>query len=288
MRVVIVGASGLLGGTLCPKLELLGNEVLTVGRSPGNSYQCNFSDTTCVVHTLNQIRPNVIINLVALTDVDFCESNPKEAFRINVQIVENIVNWIESCDLACHLIQISSDQVYDGDGPHSESQTMLSNYYAYSKYVAEFVSLRVSSTVLRTNFIGRSYRVDRQSFTDWIYNSVLVNKKLFLFGDVFFTPLTMQTLAEFISRIMVVRPVGVFNLGSRDGMSKAEFGLSFINKMNLSTDNISVISIDEADFMKTYRPCDMRMDTSKLERCLGIGMPTLEDEINRVVGDYNE
>jgi hypothetical protein len=41
-------------------------------------------------------------------------------------------------------------------------------------------------------------------------------------------------------------------------------------------------------FMKTYRPKDMRMDVTKFELRLGIKLPTLENEINKITGDYDE
>ena len=288
MKIIIVGASGLLGSALVPKLGSIHNTVITMGRSSVSEYQCDVRNKELLSYVFEELEPDIIINLVALTDVDLCEAFPRKAYLINVKALENIVNWIESSDKKCHLVQISSDQVYDGNGPHSESQEMLTNYYAFSKYMAELIALRVPSTVLRTNFIGKSKCPGRGSFTDWIYGSSFKKERVFLFNDVFFSPLSMETLAEMISLVVMAKPQGVYNLGSRMGLSKSEFALLFADKLSLSFSNMEVISIDDVTFMKTYRPKDMRMDVTKFEQSLGIILPTLENEIDRLIGDYNE
>jgi dTDP-4-dehydrorhamnose reductase len=98
----------------------------------------------------------------------------------------------------------------------------------------------------------------------------------------------METLTEMISIVITAKPEGVFNLGSREGLSKSAFALLFAEKLNLELSNMKVTSIDDVTFMKTYRPRDMRMDVTKFEQHLGVSLPTLEDEIDRVIGDYDE
>ena len=69
---------------------------------------------------------------------------------------------------------------------------MLTNYYSFSKYAAE-LALRVNSTILRTNFFGKSMCEQRSSFTDWVYHSAINKQNIVLFSDVFFSPLSMTT-----------------------------------------------------------------------------------------------
>mgnify|MGYP006081393001 CR=1 FL=1 len=288
MNVVIVGASGLLGTMLVPALVSAGYRISTVGRAKSNGFICDISDSKAVNLLFNQLQPDIVINLVALTNVDMCESDPKLAFSVNVYTLENIVTWIESTRPKCHLLQISTDQVYDGTGPHSEGNVMLSNYYAFSKYAAELVALRINSTILRTNFIGKSQCDERLSFTDWIYKSLLSDREIVLFNDVLFSPLSMKTLTEIICKVTHLKPHGIFNLGSRSGLSKSELGLLFAENLQLPTRGVKVSSIDDVSFIKTYRPKDMRMNVEKLEQCLDIQLPELADEINRLSGDYVE
>jgi dTDP-4-dehydrorhamnose reductase len=119
MKIVTIGASGLLGSVLVPALKSTGNNIVTVGRSPINDFRCDTGNLTAVSAIFNELQPDILINLVALTDVDLCESDPRQAFSVNVRALENIVSWIESASKNCHLVHLSTDQVYDGPGPHS-------------------------------------------------------------------------------------------------------------------------------------------------------------------------
>ena len=286
MKIIIVGASGLLGCILVPAIKSAGHNVVTMGRLPTNDFRCDIGDVKSASSLLDMIKPDIIINLVALTDVDLCESDPGQAFSVNVRTTETIVTWIESAVKNCHLVQISTDQVYDGAGPHFEANVALSNYYAFSKYASELAAVRVPSTILRTNFFGKSCCIKRVSFTDWIYDNVISNKKIVVFNDVFFSPLSMETLAQMMLRVIALKPIGIFNLGSHAGLSKSAFALLFLEKLDIVSDNIEVVSINDVSFIKTYRPKDMRMNVTKFEQQLSVRLPTLEDEIIRVSRDY--
>ena len=287
MKIAILGASGLLGSSLVPFLRNTSWKIYTIGRDPSNEYICDVVSRPQLDSILSLIKPNIIINLVALTDVDFCESNPNLAFLVNVSTVNNIVEWM-NVNKESHLIHISTDQVYDGNGPHLEPYPMLSNYYAFSKYTAEQVAIRVPSTILRTNFFGKSRCTNRSSFTDWIYESLTQEKKITLFNDVQFSPLSIQSLLSNLKLLISTKILGIYNLASKEGFSKSEFVIQFANELNLSLDNVDIKSINDVNFMKTYRPKDMRLNVDKYEKITKLKLPKLKDEINQVIGDYNE
>jgi dTDP-4-dehydrorhamnose reductase len=66
--------------------------------------------------------PDIIINLAALANVDICERHPQLAYLSNVKIVENLASSIRNLPIRCHLVHLSTDQVYDGAGPHREER----------------------------------------------------------------------------------------------------------------------------------------------------------------------
>ena len=227
--------------------------------------------------------------MIGLTDVDLCEAQPNEAFLANVRTVENVADWIKQENSSCHLVHISTDQVYDGVATlHTEDEVALTNYYAFSKYAGELAAARVPSTILRTNFFGRSHCSKRESLTDWIYRSLVNSNALQVFDDVMFSPLAMSTLSEMIELSAQNKPIGVFNLGSHDGMSKADFAFAFADELDLSTRVMKRTTTDQVTFLKTYRPKDMRMNSTKFENTLGIKLPQLKDEIKRVAKEYRE
>lgn len=284
-KILILGAGGLLGS------ELLNNDYLTdwdvvghFGRTKEKN--ANLSDYTQTTYYLDSLKPDAIINLAGLTNVDQCEEYPNEAFSGNVKIVENIVEWIKKQDKKIKLIHISTDQVYDGDGLHTEANTTLKNYYAFSKYAGELAAVAINSTILRTNFFGRSSTERRDSFTDWLYNSLVNEKEIHVFDDVFFSPLSMSFLCEMISLAIEKDITGIYNLGSKNGLSKADFAYEFAKALGLNYGNMTRTGVNNVSFVKTYRPKNMRLDVSKFEKAVGITLPNLNQQILQVSREY--
>lgn len=284
----MLGSTGLLGSTLLPMLSTRGYDVITHSRSDDAQYLVDLTHPKNSSELFDEVQPEVIINLAGLTNVDMCEASPNKAYLANVRAVENIASWIKRAESNCHLVQISTDQVYDGSGLHEESLVTLNNYYAFSKYAGELAAINVPSTILRTNFFGCSRCTGRVSLTDWLYRSLSNSEPIQVFDDVLFNPISMATLAEMIGLVIQEKPVGVFNLGSHEGMSKADFAFSFAEELGHSTSIMRRTSTDQVAFLDAYRPKDMRMDCSKFENTLNIKLPHLKDEIKRVSRDYCE
>lgn len=286
-RVIFVtGATGLLGSTLVPLLRGYGNTVVTHARSANADFLADLANKSEAFAMLDSVRPECIINLVGLTSVERCEIFPNEAYLVNTKVVENLVQWISESNSNSHLVQISTDHVYDGMRLNTENQVALKNYYAFSKYAGELAATQVPSTILRTNFIGRSKAINRESLTDWVYNSLTSGKNIQVLNDVFFDPLSMDTLAELIQFVIERKAVGIFNLGSHNGMSKADLDFTFAECLGLPTSGMTLVDSSKAKFLQAYRPKDMRMDCSRFENTFDLKLPRLSDEIEKVAKEY--
>ena len=277
----------MLGASLVPRLRDLGHKVVCFSRKSkdGQNMVVDFSDANSLERALDACNPSFVINLAALTNVDECEKNPHLAYSTNVRIVEILSSWIIR-NANCHLIQVSTDHIYDGSGPHTEDKVKIVNYYAFSKYSGELAASLVPSTILRTNFFGKSECPSRKSFSDWAFNSLIKGENIRVFTDVLFSPLSIKSLVEHIN-LVITKPIsGTFNLGCRDGFSKAEFVFTFAEYLGLSTKNVSRTSLDKLG-LTVSRPKDMRMDCSKYESTYDLSyLPTLKDQINSITGDY--
>jgi len=285
-NVLVTGATGLLGSRLVPLLEERGHQVTRLGHTKASDLNADLASFEQTVRALDQVRPEVIINLVALTNVDRCETHPQEAYLLNVKPVENLCTWIKAATQSCHLIQISSDQMYDGAGPHAEGELTIRNHYGMSKLAGEFAAGTVTSTILRTNFVGRSLSEGRTSFTDWLHDALRGRMPMKVFDDVMFSPLEIGTLCDCIERMIVERPLGVFNLGSRDGMSKADFAFEFAIATGLPTTNLVRCNASAAAKLVARRPTDMRMQCQRIEDRMGLRLPLLIDEIQVTAHSY--
>ena len=284
-KLLILGAGGLLGQEFFNKDYLPGwNIEGHFGRK--KEINANINDYDQAISYLDGIKPDAILNLIALTDVDYCEQYPHDSYISNVKVVENIVSWIKKQDKNVQLIHISSDQVYDGEGLHAVENVTLKNYYAFSKYAGELAAASVGSAVLRTNFFGKSKASKRSSFTDWLYESLITQSKIQVFDDVFFSPLSMNCLCKMIALVITKDVNGTYNLGSRNGLSKADFAYAFADSLQIDTSNMTRAKIADVAFVKTYRPKDMRLDVSKFEQDLNVVLPTLQQEILKVSKEY--
>src|SRR4030067_2081318 len=112
--VLVTGATGLLGSTLFPFLSGYGNTVVTHARSSNADFLADLTNKSEAFAMLDNVRPEFIINLVGLTSVERCEIFPNEAYLANTRVVENLAQWISESNSNSHLVQISTDHVYDG------------------------------------------------------------------------------------------------------------------------------------------------------------------------------
>lgn len=285
-RVVVLGARGLLGSGLVPYLEQRGYELVLDGAKDSGERTIDLTEATQVDRLLGSSDPEVIVNLAALTDVDICEKLPQRAYLANVKIVENLVRWIQMNGKNSHLIQISTDQVYDGDGPHSEEDVTLTNYYGFSKYAGELAAAGVQSTVLRTNFFGPSRCAKRISFSDWLVQAMQNKQAVTVFDDVEFSPLSLSSLQGYIGLAIEQRRPGLFNLGSSSTMSKAQFALLLAQTLNLPTDSLTAGRLAD---VKLYarRPKNMSMNSNAFEVEFGVRLPDLHDEVKSMKSAYS-
>lgn len=279
LRVLVTGSSGLLGQTLIPALKARGFEALSHGRSD-KSADINFdlADPKSAQRYLDEVNPQVIVNLAALTDVDKCNQDIDMAYKMNAKAVETLANWCKSKSDA-RLIQISTDHIYDGEGSKGETELTFRNVYALSKYAGDLEALRFErATVLRTNFFGKSRHATRQSFSDWLYRSLKAGQPITLFEDVYFSPIGMKSLCNMIAKAIETPNPGVYNLGCRTSMSKAEFGRQFAKATKLPMTNVKFGSIADNKAL-VPRPKNMSMDCSKFEKTFRVTLPTLEEDI---------
>lgn len=283
--VVVFGAYGLLGATLCPVLSDFGYHVLKQSRRNIGDVCCDPTDMDEVARVVDSIQPVAVINLVALSSVDVCETDLPAAYMANVRSVETLVSAIAKTQSIPHLIQISTDHVYKGIGPHIEGSVSPINNYALTKYTGELLALQVGATIFRTNFIGKSRSDSRQSFTDWIFQSLVEGRDFTVFDDVFFSALGMQTLSICVAKALEARLAGVFNVGTRDGISKASFAQKFASCLGLNTDKMRIGSVLDMK-LSAPRPTDMRLNVTRFEKAFGIDMPDMDIQIQEVADDY--
>ena len=163
-RVLITGASGLLGGNLLYLLpqtwEILGlanHAYLNPSFARINVRRANLFSWKNEIEInafLHDFEPAVIIHCAALTNVDKCEIDRAEAHELHVEVTKSIAAYSASNNV--HLVHISTDHIFDGEkGGYAETdQPQPLNYYAQTKWEAEQAVLEsgAEAAIVRTIF----------------------------------------------------------------------------------------------------------------------------------------
>ena len=231
---------------------------------------------------LEEVRPNVIVHLAALTNVDLCEKEPDRAYRLNVRATQTLVDWCREQAPDVYFVYISTDQVYDAPGPSSEDQVQPKNVYALTKLWAEDHAKRLARhCILRVNFFSDGYAADK-GLISWLASSAVRASPVRLFSDVLFNPLHVADLSVLIVEMMKRGGVGTYNLGAGgEGVSKSAFLREAARQLGISDANFEDGSVADAP-LAAYRPRDMRMNVSRVEGMLGRAMPTVAAGLNRL------
>ncbi|WP_435274813.1 SDR family oxidoreductase [Psychrobium sp. nBUS_13] len=277
-KVLLCGGTGMLGSTLYKELKSR-YETRVHGNQKSSHCSADLTSFEQVELLLNEENPDIIINLVALTNVDECQSNLNLAYSLNVKVPQNLASWARKNNRK--LIQISTDHIYNKK-ESLEQEVEIVNNYALTKLAGEAPVLAIGGVVLRTNFFGKSGVAGRESFSDWLISSFNCKVPIKLFSDVYFNPLSMKTLSESISIVLDNIVPGVYNVGSRDGTSKDIFARMIAKEAGLDHCFAKSTKFASMD-LKAPRPLDMRMDVSKFENTYGVELPTLESEIKKVI-----
>jgi len=278
MKIFIAGSTGLLGRHLTEYLSTKKYDVVSHGFSKNADIVSDLTIPNETMDVLDNVNPDVCINLICLSNVDKNEQDPNLAYRLNVLPIENICEWKRLRSNDCKIIQISTDHLYDGDGINSENMLTMRNTYVLTKYAAELIAKYSDSLILRTNFFGKSRLDERSSFSDWAEDAIRNKKEIKLFDDVYFSPLWIQTLVEMIEHAFNNFVSGIYNLGSHGGMSKAGFIQQLSKVLNIPLENTQVVSVDSLGLV-ARRPKGMMMNVEKFENTFNVTLPALETEI---------
>ncbi len=118
-KILITGASGLLGINLALSAQARGYDVTGITLEEGiqgipfKMYHLDLTQPGVIHQTIQDTNPDVIINCVALTDVDRCEQIPEAARQVNAWIPEALA--METAHRHIKLVHISTDAVFDGE-----------------------------------------------------------------------------------------------------------------------------------------------------------------------------
>ena len=275
-KLLLIGISGLLGNKIYQsgkgRYEIYGtynshNPKLT------NMLRLDVTKKSNVSKLLRDVKPDLVIDTHALSNVDYCELHPEDAWKINVEGTKNVA---ESCKVnECKYISISTDYVYDGYKTNTYSEKDKPhpiNYYGKTKLIAEKVieALDMDYIIARTAVLfGASDSFGKLPFPNWVIQQLKLKNKIKVVMDQYSNPTLVDNLGEFLLSLYEKDRSGVFNVSGKDNISRLEFSKMLAKEFNLDEKLIEPITTAELN-QPAKRPHSVALNVSKAEKASGV------------------
>jgi len=283
LKILILGTSGILGNYLFKYLQKK-HEVKHTGL---NSRILDFTKKKNLINILNNFNPNVVINCIAITNIDLAEKYKIKTRKINFELVKEILEYNKFKKF--YFINFSTDHVYNNLSQSKNSEKNISfnkNFYSKTKILTDNLTKKYDFLSLRINFFGKSFK-GKGTFSDWLYVNFKKNKEINLFIDQYISPLSLKSLSNIISKILYTKIYGIFNLGSKDQISKKNLAIKLFgylsNKKKIKYNSVKVNKI-----CKIKRSNYMGMNSKKFEKKFQIQLPNVNKEIKIVANEYRK
>ena len=286
MRILVTGVSGMLGSSLAVELSQK-HKVFGTGNSVMSlpiDYRIFDLSNESYKELIDWSQPELIIHCAALTNGNYCQNNPLEAFNVNSFATKKLMDASED---DVKIMYVSTDAVFSSslhmakeiDCPSPE------NVYGKSKELGEFFLLNSNRNylILRTTIVGLNAYRDKKGFIEWILNSVKAKETISLFDDVLFTPISIW---DFILEIGFLIDQDsyeskVLHLAGGEAITKYEFGKSLVEELSLDTTYIKKGYISKFTD-RAKRSNDQSLDCSLYQKKFNRKLPKIKDTIKTI------
>jgi dTDP-4-dehydrorhamnose reductase len=235
----------------------------------------NFSE---MLKLLDEIRPDIVINSAAITDVDYCEKYPIECKEVNTNVALTLSDFSNSRKIK--FIQISTDHFESGplDLRNEAVLPLPINQYGISKIMADKVILECESNIIvRTNFFSMLPKIVTNSFAE-LCNTLTSGRIYPGFSDIQFTPIATPSLVQAISKLILLDYSGLINIVGDDNISKYNFAKLVAQSMDLRRAKVSEITYDSTT-SRVPRPKQMGLLNTKLQMIFPDFPGSIQDSI---------
>lgn len=223
-RIWITGSNGRLGSALCRLLTSMEHQIMP------SDIDVPIGESDAVNHFADMNHPDVIINCAGFTDVQRCEQEPEEAYKINALGARNLA--IAARRIDAKLIQISTDDVFEGTGTqalHEFLEPHPITTYGKSKYAGERLvrELTDKHVIVRSSWL---YGAGKKDFLHYVLENSVKGEKILIPGDEISAPTSADALAGFIQTLIESREYGVYHASCTGACTRAEFAREILKQ----------------------------------------------------------
>ena len=279
-QILIFGCNGQLGKSIS---DIFPNSIKF------SRAECDFNNTENINNIILKIKPEIIINCAAYTDVNNSEIDIKKALKVNSIAVKSIALSANIIDAL--VIHFSTDYVFDGLNPNAyteKSPCNPINNYGKSKLKGEnkLVKFNDKYIIIRTSWV---YGRGKNNFVYKIIKNIQQKKKLAVVDYEFSSPTHTKSLA-LIVKMFVEKyshtsekklEYGIYNFSGNVSISRYTFAKKIIEIMKSynSNNNIEIIAISDEQKNKVLRPLNSFLNCEKICNYLNIELPNWENQL---------
>jgi len=250
MKIIITGITGLLGNQLAKTLI---NEHNVIGISKNitspicKTINVDITDAIATYNVITKENPDIVIHCAALSNVDECERNPQEAYKINALGTRNIAVSCQRFD--AKLLYISTDYVFTSQNTISSGfnefdTTNPCNIYAKSKlagenYVKELLN---KFWIVRTSWL---FGNGKANFVTQFLSNIKDGKPYKAATDMISSPTSVRELSEAISILIKTDLFGTYHLSNSGFASRYEIALYLAKLFKVPENKITKTTLKE-------------------------------------------
>ena len=284
-RLLIVGATGFVGSRWAQAAD--GQfEVFCGARQPADQPRpvaIDITDTASVERAFDEVRPQFVTHLAALSDIDRAERERELAETINV---DGAVRVAEACARhGARMLYTSTDAVFDGTRGiyHEDDPTSPVNWYGQTKARAEQAIARISPSALIVRLslvMGTSALPGGNSYLQKVAGNLKAGNDIISPTFEFRNPIDVGTLCEFFLEL-TPRPdaTGIYHVGASDKMSRFDLARAIAEQLGYNPGLI--VAQTEPVPGRAPRGHDDFLATDRLRALCRTAIPTCRQVVER-------
>ena len=223
-KIMITGCNGQLGRALNSLYEKEQNiEIINTDVFPGDHITpLDITDVDAVLSFVKERKPDAIINCAAHTNVDKCETDIDNAYKINAVGPRNLS--LAATETGAKLMHISTDYVFDGNGsrPYRETDPVgPQGAYGRTKLAGENFVKEFSDRhyIIRTAWLYG----DGKNFVKTMLRLSETHDKVRVVRDQVGSPTSASELAKAVAYLLPTENYGLFHGTCEGDCSWAQF-----------------------------------------------------------------
>jgi len=278
--ILVTGVSSLPGWGITYELSKAGYDVLGVYKDhPVEGIQAIRYDLLQDPKGIVKLyKPNVLIHVASIGNVDLCEDSREFCFKFNVIASRELM--VEAYRVGCKIIYLSTDYVFDGyKGLYREEDTPRPiNFYGLTKLLAEQIALSLNGSVIRVSAVYGP-GPGRPNFAKVLWEKLSKGETVEAAVDQFLSPTFNLHIGRALVRILRLRrDIDILHVaGPR--LSRYDYALLVARVFNLKNDLIKPTTMDKIPY-KAPRPRDSSLNNLRAINVIEINLNDIQNALN--------